>query len=716
MALDPPEASSAEVKSTISPGFAVNVLGTLEADSSPTSIDFNPASDTLLLVGTGKGTIGIWDVKYGDRIFFEDCTVWSFYECCTKVQDLMQGKDYLEASVTKVLWCSNPSLPYFGVAFSQHIVHLYRYDSVDHVYRHKEIDAHDGSVNDLAFSIQKLHSLSLLLAITCGDDRKIRVWDSNNGACLYTFDGHNTPVCSICPFLKKDIPFLLSTSTDGNMKTWFYHKKGEGRNTIRPGIGDCKMAYDAADKRLFLSGIIKDEPYFVEWDEVKTCIKRSYKGLRNRCTSIVKFDSTANRILAAGDEHMVKFWDMDNVELLTSTDANGGLLEYPCICFNRMSTLLAVCAKENKIKILEIGNEKLGKQVCIKGSHSNEEWPNYWNVSQICEPYQCQILELPVLSKHKIDRLAYNHAGNFIFALASSGYNVCWIWPHGHHNSEALATTKVPPNNFHRLIRNDLKKKKRKGQSSCSCVAVTSNDRYILSTSGAAINVFDLYTSEPVGCFKKNKPMATSLAFHPRESEIVAIGMDDSSIYIYDVFARQDLAKLNSHSRRVTAVAFSSKFTLLVSGDTDAKICVWNASKWKPLECVNLEIEGERVESDTHIEFKSDGVHFFVAHNTHLGIYDVNRMACDNQVVLEVPITQATLSCDSNTIYAILADGSVRMFDASNLQTFCRINPSAYLPQNPSFSIKPVSIAASPLKPFQFALGLSDGTVKLFDP
>ncbi|MED6124037.1 hypothetical protein PIB30_055207 [Stylosanthes scabra] len=699
--MDPPEASSEKVKSTMSPDFTVNVLRTLEADSSPTSLDFHPASDTLLLVGTDKGTIGIWEVKYGDRIFFEDFRVWSFYECCTEVQDLVEGKN-LRASVTKVLW-SNPSVSYFGVAFSQNIVHLYRSDSGYHVYRHKEIDAHDGRVNDLAFSFQKLHSLSLLLAITCGDDRKIKVWDSNNAACLYTFDGHSTP-------------FLLSTSVDGKMKTWLYHKRGEGRDIIRPGIGDCELAYDATDRRLFLSGIINDTPYFVEWDDIERCVKRSYKGLKNtRTSTTIKFDSTANRILAAGDEHKVKFWDMDNVELLTSTDANGGLVEYPCICFNRMSTLLAVCAKENKIKILEIGNEKLGKRVCIKGSHSNEEWPNYWNVSEICEPDQCQILELPALSKHKIDRLAYNYAGNFIFALASSGYNVCWIWPHGHLNSEGLATTKLPPNNCHRLIRNGPKKRNKKDQASCSCLAVTSNDRYILSTSGAAINVFDLYTSEPVGCFKKNKPMATSLAFHPRQPEIVAIGMDDSSIYIYDVFARQDLVKLNSHRRRVTALAFSFNFTLLVSGDTDGGICVWNAAKWIPLEYMNLEIEGEIVESDTHIEFIRDGVHFFVAHDTHLAIYDVNRMACVNQVVLEAPICQATLSCDSNTIYAILGDGTVRMFDASNLQTFCRINSSAYLPQTLSLSIKPVSIAASPRKPFQFAVGLSNGIVKMFE-
>lgn len=48
-------------------------------------------------------------------------------------------------------------------------------------------------------------------------------------------------------------------------------------------------------------------------------------GLGKRSVGIVQFDTTRNRFLAAGDEFAVKFWDMDNVSLLTTTDADGGL-------------------------------------------------------------------------------------------------------------------------------------------------------------------------------------------------------------------------------------------------------------------------------------------------------------------------------------------------------------------------------------------------------
>ncbi|PRQ28403.1 putative transcription factor WD40-like family [Rosa chinensis] len=62
--------------------------------------------------------------------------------------------------------------------------------------------------------------------------------------------------------------------------------------------------------------------------------------------------TTKNRFLATGDKFMVKFWDMDNVDLLTSTDADGGLPASPCIRFNKEGILLAVSTNDNGIKIL----------------------------------------------------------------------------------------------------------------------------------------------------------------------------------------------------------------------------------------------------------------------------------------------------------------------------------------------------------------------------
>lgn len=78
--------------------------------------------------------------------------------------------------------------------------------------------------------------------------------------------------------------------------------------------------------RLFSCGTSKDgESHIVEWNESEGAVKRTYQGFRKRSLGVVQFDTTKNRFLAAGDDFSVKFWDMDNTQLLTSSDADGGL-------------------------------------------------------------------------------------------------------------------------------------------------------------------------------------------------------------------------------------------------------------------------------------------------------------------------------------------------------------------------------------------------------
>lgn len=78
--------------------------------------------------------------------------------------------------------------------------------------------------------------------------------------------------------------------------------------------------------RLFSCGTSKDgESHLVEWNESEGAIKRTYSGFRKRSLGVVQFDTTRNRFLAAGDEFQIKFWDMDNNNILTVTDADGGL-------------------------------------------------------------------------------------------------------------------------------------------------------------------------------------------------------------------------------------------------------------------------------------------------------------------------------------------------------------------------------------------------------
>lgn len=78
---------------------------------------------------------------------------------------------------------------------------------------------------------------------------------------------------------------------------------------------------------MFSCGTSKDgDSFLVEWNESEGAIKRTYTGFRKKSsTGVVQFDTTQNHFLAAGEDSQIKFWDMDNINVLTSTDADGGL-------------------------------------------------------------------------------------------------------------------------------------------------------------------------------------------------------------------------------------------------------------------------------------------------------------------------------------------------------------------------------------------------------
>ena len=62
-------------------------------------------------------------------------------------------------------------------------------------------------MNDLAFA----HPNKQICIVTCGDDKLIKVWDIN-GKKLYTFEGHEASVYSICPHQKENIQVELEAS------------------------------------------------------------------------------------------------------------------------------------------------------------------------------------------------------------------------------------------------------------------------------------------------------------------------------------------------------------------------------------------------------------------------------------------------------------------------------------------------------------------------
>ncbi|PWA72233.1 WUS-interacting protein 2 [Artemisia annua] len=751
------------------------------------SMDFHPIHQFLLLVGTNNGEIMIWDLRSREKLVQKNFKVSSLGSYSVNLQTTL-ANDYT-ASINRVTWSPDGKL--FGVAYSKSVVQIYSYHGGDDIRNHLEIEAHAGSVNDLAFAYPN----KILSFVTCGDDTLIKVWDAATGAKKNEFEGHEAPVYSVCPHFKENIQFVFSTAIDGQIKAYLYDDVGPRVSYNAPGQATTKMAYSADGTRLFSCGTNKQgDSFIVEWNDTEGNTKHTYKGLGKQAVGVVQFDTAKNRFIAAGDEGLVKFWDMDNPNLLTTVDSEGGLLTSPFVRFNKDGMLLAVSIHANGIKILAnpdgvrllrttenrsldasgVASASVAKTSAMttfgttsaSGGPSTTDRPplmppmtlmnsdnrnlvdrprsggeaidksRMWKVTEISEPSQCRSSRLPdnTSSLMRVANLVYTNAGHGVLALAANAVHKLWKWPKSDRNTSGKATTSMLPQLWQPtsgiLMTNDISDTN--PEDSIACFTLSKNDSYVISASGGKISLFNMMTFKvnrlymlavkTMTAFMPPPPVATFLAFHPQDNNIVAIGMDDASIQIFSVRLDEVQAKLKGHQKRITGLAFSSLLGVLVSSSADAMLCVWNLPSYEKQTSKQLQIPRGRVaapSADTRVQFHQDQTHLLVVHETQIAIFEAPGLECLKQWgprEASGPITNATYSCDGQSIYITYEDGSIGILTASTLQLRCRISSTAYLPSNPTSRVYPLVVAAHPSEPNQFALGLTDGGVCLIEP
>ncbi|KAM3700009.1 hypothetical protein ACB098_05G066700 [Castanea mollissima] len=355
----------------------------------------------------------------------------------------------------------------------------------------------------------------------------------------------------------------------------------------------------------------------------------------------------------------------------------------------------------------------------MKPNHTDEvEKSNTWMLTEFNKPSQLRSLRLPdCLMPVRISRLTYTNSGGAILALGFNAVHKLWKW----QANEGKATSSVPPQLWQPsngvLMTNDMDLK-----DAVPCFALSKNDSYLISASGGKSSLYNMMTFERMTTFMPPPPAATFVAFYPQDNNIVAIGIDDSSIDIYNVRFDEIKSKLKGHQKRVTGLAFSNVLNILVSSGADAQLCVWGMDEWEKQASKFLQIPPGRVSSpcaQTRVQFHQDQMHVLAVHETQIAIYKAPKLEYLKQWVPQEScgsVTDATYSCDSQSIYVSVEDGSVWVLTATTLQPKSRISPDAYFPSNLSSRIYPIVIAAHPSQPNQFALGLTNGGVYVIEP
>jgi WD40 repeat protein len=108
--------------------------------------------------------------------------------------------------------------------------------------------------------------------------------------------------------------------------------------------------------------------------------------------------------------------------------------------------------------------------------------------------------------------------------------------------------------------------------AAAACIALSKYEGYTSYASGGKISLFNMKTSKVLTTFMAPPPASTFLAFNPRDNNIIAIGMEDSSIQIYNVRTNEVQRVLMGHQKKVTGLTFSESMNVLVSSGADAQV------------------------------------------------------------------------------------------------------------------------------------------------
>ncbi|KAK8671171.1 hypothetical protein V6N13_037776 [Hibiscus sabdariffa] len=341
-----------------------------------------------------------------------------------------------------------------------------------------------------------------------------------------------------------------------------------------------------------------------------------------------------------------------------------------------------------------------------------------WELIEIVDPTQCQTVTIPENSDtaSKVTRLLYTNSGVAVLAIWSNGIQKVWKWGRSEQNPSGKATAGIIPQLWQPetglLMTNDVPDN---SEDAVPCITLSKNDCYVISACGGKV----------LSTFMPPPPASTFLAFYPLDNNIIAIGMEDSVIQIYNVRVNEVKTKLKGHQKRITGLTFSTSLNILVSSGADAQLFFWSTGNWEKINSVGLEMPaGKAPQGATRVQFHSDQVRLLVCHETVLAVYDVSKMECIRlwipQEVLSSPVSSAAYSCNSQLVYATFTDGNIGVFDADSLKLRCRIAPSAYitpaLSNSNSRTIHPLVVTTHPQEANQLAVGLTDGSIKVIEP
>jgi WD40 repeat protein len=142
---------------------------------------------------------------------------------------------------------------------------------------------------------------------------------------------------------------------------------------------------------------------------------------------------------------------------------------------------------------------------------------------------------------------------------------------------------------------------------------------------------------------------------------LLAAGMEDASVFVWEIATGSILHIFEGHTQRVNAVAFSPDNRFLVSGSEDGTVRVWDLDTEQEVNTLVGHTGGVR-----SVAFSPDG-HTFASGSVGGGLFlwQLGVNTAINTLPVDAPVTSADFSPDGRRLVVGLETGAVKMWDVA---------------------------------------------------
>lgn len=223
-----------------------------------------------------------------------------------------------------------------------------------------KFECHEGEVNCVQWDYFGKY------LCTAGSDRKIKVWevDQFRTDCRATLVGSNAAVVGVD--FDQNSTMVLGSCNDFATRVWTIDDC-RLRHTLTGHSGKVMSAKFFSDATRIVSG--SHDRTLKLWDlRGKSCISTKFAG--SSCNDVVTNDSS---VISGHFDKKVRFWDVRTSSNEPSNElCFGG--KVTSLDLTRDRTMLAVCARDDKISIIDLRSMSVARSLQADGFHVGCDW------------------------------------------------------------------------------------------------------------------------------------------------------------------------------------------------------------------------------------------------------------------------------------------------------------------------------------------------------